>query len=326
MILSFVLLCLPLFGQETASIDVFTMSSSFNDFAAVYAYIEATIYGGTVKSEGDYLAYWWDGDSWELQNYDVFWDPPESPGTQNYDDDAYVEEIAEKGNGNFKVLFRVFSNAVMDTVSNDFSVTDVIAPPAVTISGSVSSGHPNISWSAPSGVIDVEEYEIWRYRTVSGGGYTLLTTITGTSYTDNSVTVSKIPPFNKVYYKIKVVDFTDNKSNYSNAEWFYDGSTSKPITKRTERSDIPTNFTLNQNYPNPFNPETKIQFDLPEDSYVRLDIFNLNGQVVAKLVDEALSAGLYTATFDAGSLPSGVYFYRITAGKFSDVKRMMLVK
>lgn len=70
-------------------------------------------------------------------------------------------------------------------------------PPTVTISSSVVSGHPKISWSAPAGVADIDEYEVWRYRTVSGGGYTLCATVTGTTYTDNSITVIKIPPYNR---------------------------------------------------------------------------------------------------------------------------------
>lgn len=201
---------------------------------------------------------------------------------------------------------------------------DVTSPPAVTISSSVVNGHPKISWTAPTG--DSEKYEVWRYRTVSGGGYTLRATVTGTSYTDNSVTVAKIPPFNRVYYKVKVVDYAGNKSGFSNVKWFYDNATSKPIVNRDDITDLPTSFVLKQNYPNPFNPETKIQFGLPEDSNVKLEIFNLQGQIVATLIDGTFSAGFHTAGFDATSYPSGVYFYKIVAGNFTEIKRMLLVK
>lgn len=70
MILSFALLCSPLLGQEIASIDELTMSSSFNDFNGVYAHLEGTLYGATIFAYGEYDAYWWDGDSWEHQHYE----------------------------------------------------------------------------------------------------------------------------------------------------------------------------------------------------------------------------------------------------------------
>lgn len=213
---------------------------------------------------------------------------------------------------------RINSYNAMQIVSN--------APPAVTISGSVVSSHPRISWSAPSGVPDIDEYEVWRYRTVSGGGYTLRATVTGTTYTDNGIAVNKIPPFNRVYYKVKVVDYSGNKSGYSNEKWFYDGSTSKPIATSDESTNLPTKFSLKQNYPNPFNPVTKIKFDLPEESQVELYVYNSSGQVIAKLLNKRLAAGGYSVDFSAEKLSSGVYFYRIKTGQFTDVKRMLVIK
>jgi uncharacterized protein YdaL len=203
-------------------------------------------------------------------------------------------------------------------------VTDNTAPPAVTISGAVVGGHPKISWTATAE--DIEEYEVWRDRDASGGGYSLRATVTATTYTDNSINVGKVPPYNKVYYKVKAVDYTANESGYSNIEDFYDNSPSKLIGTGGEYKNIPEEFALKQNYPNPFNPETKIQFGLPEDSNVRIDIFNLQGQLVATLVDGALAAGYHTETFDATSYPSGIYFYKIVASNFTDIKRMLLVK
>ncbi|MDP1676111.1 MAG: T9SS type A sorting domain-containing protein [Bacteroidota bacterium] len=89
---------------------------------------------------------------------------------------------------------------------------------------------------------------------------------------------------------------------------------------------IPTEFALQQNFPNPFNPSTTIKFALPIQSNVRLTVFNVIGQEVATLVNENMAAGNQSITFNASHLSSGVYFYRLVAGQFTSIKKMMLVK
>ncbi len=89
---------------------------------------------------------------------------------------------------------------------------------------------------------------------------------------------------------------------------------------------LPTGFSLNQNFPNPFNPTTVISYSVPSTLRVTLKIYNVLGKEVMTLVDAEKTAGNYNATFDASNLPSGVYIYRIQAGKFSEAKRMVLVK
>ena len=99
-----------------------------------------------------------------------------------------------------------------------------------------------------------------------------------------------------------------------------------PVTSVTDLHGVPEFFTLHQNYPNPFNPSTQIRFDIPQETRVRLEIFNVFGQRIAVLVDELRSAGYYTEHFDAGHLASGIYFYRIRAGEFTEVKKLMLLR
>jgi hypothetical protein len=97
-------------------------------------------------------------------------------------------------------------------------------------------------------------------------------------------------------------------------------------------NSLPREFALEQNFPNPFNPSTVIRYDLPvrQDeilSYkVSLRVYNMLGQLVATLVDEEQSAGYKSVTFDAGNLGSGMYMYKITAGSFSQSRKMVVVR
>jgi hypothetical protein len=91
-------------------------------------------------------------------------------------------------------------------------------------------------------------------------------------------------------------------------------------------SDVPNVYALDQNYPNPFNPSTRIQYGLPVAGLTTLKVYNLLGQEVATLVNEHQAPGTYTVKFDATSLASGMYFFRVQSGWFSAVKKMMLVK
>ena len=90
--------------------------------------------------------------------------------------------------------------------------------------------------------------------------------------------------------------------------------------------ETPKNFRLLQNYPNPFNPSTKIKFTLPKAETVNLDIYNSLGQIVANLVEDNLQTGSHEVEFNASHLPSGVYFYRLQAGGYVDVKKMIVLK
>lgn len=89
---------------------------------------------------------------------------------------------------------------------------------------------------------------------------------------------------------------------------------------------IPNDFNLSQNYPNPFNPTTTIAFSLPIANLVTLKVYNILGQEVATLVNEEMKAGSYRLNFNGSHLASGVYFYKLTAGSFTSVKKLSLLK
>ncbi len=95
--------------------------------------------------------------------------------------------------------------------------------------------------------------------------------------------------------------------------------------------EIPTEFALQQNYPNPFNPETTIRYELPEPTEVVMIVYNLRGQLVRKLVNQKMEPGFHEIVWDARddagrSVPSGVYLYRIQAGVFTEVRKLMLLR
>jgi hypothetical protein len=90
--------------------------------------------------------------------------------------------------------------------------------------------------------------------------------------------------------------------------------------------EIPMRYSLVQNFPNPFNPSTTIRYNIPREEKVKLEVYNLLGQKVETLVDDVHHAGSYEIIFKAGHLASGVYFYRLSAGNFSEVMRMILLR
>jgi len=89
---------------------------------------------------------------------------------------------------------------------------------------------------------------------------------------------------------------------------------------------VPAKFSLSQNYPNPFNPSTIIKYNVESRKIVRLVVFDILGKEIATLVNEKQNAGTYEVTFDGSGLTSGVYFYKLTCGDFSEVKKMLLIK
>jgi len=115
-------------------------------------------------------------------------------------------------------------------------------------------------------------------------------------------------------YKIYAVDFNGNRQEF--------GSITANVVV-----EIPSKYVLYQNYPNPFNPGTEIRFDLPKSGNVKLEIFNSLGEKVAVLYDGFMEAGYgKVVRWNANGFPSGVYYYRLTADGFVDVKKMVLMK
>lgn len=155
-------------------------------------------------------------------------------------------------------------------------------------------------------------FEIQRKQ--SGDDWNTLAFIQGRGTTLEPSTYSYIddePGAGSVSYRLKQIDY-DGTFTFSNEI----------------KLDInPTNFELFQNYPNPFNPETRISFSLPVKEFVTLSVYNVNGELVQKPIDnKELNAGSHSIIFDSKGLSSGVYLYRFYSNSFSAVKKMTLLK
>jgi hypothetical protein len=108
-----------------------------------------------------------------------------------------------------------------------------------------------------------------------------------------------------------------------------------PTTKVDVGVELPKYYALNQNYPNPFNPITTIEYQIPlspfsekgeRGGFVSLKVYDLLGREVATLVNEQQPAGIYTKHWNASEMPSGVYFYRLQAGTFTETKKLILLR
>ena len=119
-------------------------------------------------------------------------------------------------------------------------------------------------------------------------------------------------PTGKYQYRLKQTDFNGNYNYYNLNSEIIIGTPSK--------------YSLSQNYPNPFNPATKINFEIPKEGFVSIKIYDITGREVHNLINEIKVAGYYTVSFDGAKLSSGIYFYRISTGEFTSVKKMTLVK
>ena len=120
-------------------------------------------------------------------------------------------------------------------------------------------------------------------------------------------------------------------SDWDNGLFVFSFTDSSTLDINHQASGVPDKYELHQNYPNPFNPSTTIKYEIPDQSYVNVGVYNLLGQQVRNLISEVKPAGVHSVEWDGkgesgNPVPSGIYFYRMTAAGFSDIKRMVLMK
>jgi flagellar hook assembly protein FlgD len=128
---------------------------------------------------------------------------------------------------------------------------------------------------------------------------------------------------------LKVIVYVQEKSTKMVLQSSSIPYSSLMITDVEVETDLPNKFSLEQNYPNPFNPTTTIRYTLPniiQDMNVKMRVYNVLGKTVKTLVNEQQNSGTYRITFDASSLSNGVYYYQLTAGDFTQTRKMILLK
>ncbi len=217
----------------------------------------------------------------------------------------------------FRVSAHTFNGVqVFFSPSDSGYSVDNLAPFApMNLIASFSSGRVNLGWVAPPDP-DVQFYGVHR-STVPNFLPSTANQI-GTSNTPNYVdqSVAGNPVY---YYCVTASDTTGNQSGPSNQVLV-------TITDAGNTETPPGQFQLYQNYPNPFNPSSRIRYDLASEGRVLIQLYDMLGRVVLTLVDENKTAGRYELHVNAQNLSSGVYMYRIQAGSYSSLKKMILMK
>ncbi|MCU0343651.1 MAG: T9SS type A sorting domain-containing protein [Ignavibacterium sp.] len=239
-----------------------------------------------------------------------FFDPHLGWPQQNKMGD-YFDMISDN-QGAFLSWAATFNNEQDVYFSRIKDTTNVVPVELVSFSSSISGNKVSLNWITATELnnhgFEIErslDESIWRIIGFDAGKGTT----TENQYYSFVDDISDLLQ-NKVYYRLKQIDFNGNY-RYSNV---------------IEVVRIPTEYNLAQNYPNPFNPSTIIKYSLSNQELVTLKIFDVLGKEVATLVSELKPAGDYEVNFNADQLVSGVYYYKLNAGDFVSTKKMILIK
>ena len=189
----------------------------------------------------------------------------------------------------------------------------------------VENNHPKLVWGNHPDIPPTNGFNI--YRKMDDGSWILIAQTNNTYYLDEYVYIT--PPGggvgNNFDYKITALIDLVNESEYSNIVEVNGDLKTRKISGNPVEVDK-FSYSLAQNYPNPFNPTTTIKYSIKEDGLVMLKVYDILGNEVAILVNEEKPAGNYKVEFNASNLPSGIYFYRITSARFTDTKKLLLLK
>ena len=162
--------------------------------------------------------------------------------------------------------------------------------------------------------------ETYHLQLATDSSFTLGIVLNDSLIVDTARTADSLTNSSKYFWRVRAKNVVGSGA-YSDV-WRF----TTVLTYATGIEGLPREFALKQNYPNPFNPSTTIQYDVPTSSHVLLKVYNLLGQAVGTLVDEAKQPGRYAATWECRNLPTGVYFYRMQASEFVQTKKLILLR
>jgi beta-lactamase superfamily II metal-dependent hydrolase len=214
-------------------------------------------------------------------------------------------------------------------------VTNGVATDILTSSGSVTNALTDIGFMVRVTRTTGSVWTIYTSTlpTASGGGAvaTAVPSAANTTVNQGSVTNSTYTSFTNGYFGFMAIH-SSGTSARAGAEFdqlYFDISSSSPLGKPVISPEIvsmPSDFQLYQNFPNPFNPSTVIKFQIPDASVVTLKVYDLLGREVSSLVNGQLEAGNHETVWNADKYPSGIYIYRLSAGNFTETRKMLLLK
>ncbi len=206
-------------------------------------------------------------------------------------------------------------------VDSGYSLNNLVPLAPANIAAKSSSQGISLTWDPPTQRDnDVLKYAVYRDVAANFTPTIPLATVNqATTYLDASITMGT-----SYYYKIVAIDNSGNVGPFS-------AEISLKATNVEAVDGLPTEFALRQNYPNPFNPSTQINFSLPSQASVKIAIYNVAGELVRTLINDDMSAGNYRITWNGmdnngRTISSGVYIYRMQAGKFVSARKMLLLK
>ena len=181
-------------------------------------------------------------------------------------------------------------------------------------------------------VIDETHFSFYRWDQGRIYQFSVKVSVDGVNWTEvlTNVTSSTsewtINQFDSVEARyVKLISISSNESQFAGL-WEAEFWGPEKSQGNGETTEQPSSFELAQNYPNPFNPTTTIQFSIPVDQHVKINVYNVIGELVQKLTDQNYSLGIHKIEFDASKLSSGIYFYRLESQSFTSTKKMILAK
>jgi len=215
-----------------------------------------------------------------------------------------------------------FNEYGYSAIAGPRSFTTVPLPPAAPtlvapVNGATgTSVTPLLDWN------DVSGAATYNVQVSTNSGFTT-TVLNQTGVTTSQLAVASGILSNNVLYYWRVAAVNPGGVSAWSSVWNF-----RPALTGVNSlsGEIPKEFKLYDNYPNPFNPVTRIKFDIASNTQVTLVVYDIVGRVVATLVDQELVAGIYETSFEGSNLSSGVYFYRLNAGSYTSIKRMILTK